>query len=60
MKLTGIELENFRCFERATFDLTDPESGAPLRVAVLAGGNGCGKSSVLQAVAGVVGSEFPS
>lgn len=54
MKLTRIELTNFRCFEHAVFDLTDPETGLPLNVVVLAGGNGSGKSSVLQAVAGAV------
>jgi DNA repair exonuclease SbcCD ATPase subunit len=52
MKLTRIELENFRCFGKADFDLTDPSLGGPLDVVLLVGGNGSGKSSVLQALGG--------
>lgn len=52
MKLTRIELEDFRCFGKAEFDLNDPASGGPLDVVLLVGGNGSGKSSVLQALSG--------
>lgn len=53
MKLSRVVLENFRCFERAHFDLSDPaENGfdVPLDVAVLVGENGSGKSAVLNAI----------
>lgn len=53
MKLTRVELKDFRCFGEASFDLTMPGSKEPLDVALLVGGNGSGKSAFLQAVAGV-------
>lgn len=52
MKLTHIKLEDFRCFGVADFDLTDPAHGGPLDVVLLVGGNGSGKSAVLDALAG--------
>lgn len=52
MKLTRVRLEDFRCFGEADFDLQDPVTHEPLEVALLVGGNGSGKSSVLHALAG--------
>jgi hypothetical protein len=52
MKLTEIELRNFRVFDEAKFDLTHPQTGKPLEVVLLVGSNGAGKSSVLQGIAG--------
>jgi predicted ATP-binding protein involved in virulence len=54
MKLTRITLQDFRCFSKADFDLTEPNdtSSKPLDVVLLVGGNGSGKSSVLKAVSG--------
>lgn len=52
MKLTHLSIENFRCFGKAEFDLTQPGGEAPLDVALIVGGNGSGKSAVLQAIAG--------
>ncbi len=45
MKLSRIKLENFRCFEAATFDLVEPgehDVEVPLDVVVLVGENGSG------------------
>lgn len=52
MKLAHIAIKDFRCFGEATFDLMQPQSTEPLELALLVGGNGAGKSSVLQAIAG--------
>jgi|GEM_PF-2261140 len=55
MKLSRLTLENFRCFEAATFDLSDPDEhdiDVPLDVVVLVGENGSGKSAVLDAITG--------
>lgn len=52
MKLTRVEIEDFRCFGKATFDLSQPRSAEPLELALIVGGNGAGKSAVLQAIAG--------
>ena len=57
MKLSRLTLENFRCFEAATFDLSDPDEhdiDVPLDVVVLVGENGSGKSAVLDAITGAV------
>lgn len=48
MKIKKITIENFRGIDSLTLDLTDP-SGKPLDLVVLAGPNGCGKTSVLEA-----------
>ncbi len=53
MKLTRIELENFRCFGNAEFDLLAPNSKEPLSTVLFVGPNGTGKSSVLAALGGV-------
>jgi hypothetical protein len=56
MKLTRIRLEDFRCFGTADFDITEADAGTqlevPLGIVLLVGGNGSGKSAVLQAVGG--------
>ena len=57
MKLTSIELRDFRCFGSALFDLTD--DGEPLNVALMVGPNGSGKSSVCQAVSGLFSGLHP-
>lgn len=49
MRLTRIELDGYRGFDDATFDLRHPDGG-PLPVAAIVGPNGSGKSSVLNAV----------
>lgn len=55
MKLTRIEIENFRCFGKAEFDLMKPGGSEPLDVALIVGGNGSGKSSLLQGLAAFLG-----
>lgn len=51
MKITRIEIEGFRKFrERTVFDLQD-SLGRTLDLVVLAGPNGCGKTTVMDAVA---------
>lgn len=53
MKLTRIELKDFRCFGEAELDLTEPGSGGePLGVALLVGDNGSGKSAVVKGLSG--------
>ena len=52
MKLTRIELEDFRCFGKAELDLRAPGGEKPLSVALLVGPNGAGKSSVIAAIGG--------
>ena len=44
MYIKRLQLENFRCFEQLTIDF-------PKDYTVLIGGNGAGKSSILDAVA---------
>lgn len=56
MKLTRVELDNFRNFGHAEFDLMAPEGDRPLDVVLLVGDNGSGKTAFLQAVAGFFGS----
>lgn len=50
LKITGIRIENFRKFrEPFELDLVGP-SGSPLDYVVLAGPNGCGKTTILEAL----------
>ncbi|HFI0796162.1 TPA: AAA family ATPase [Streptococcus suis] len=51
MKLTNLHLENFRCFESLNIELND-------RCTVIAGINGSGKSTILDAIAISVGTYF--
>ncbi len=55
MKIKSIRLERYKRFEDRTFDFTHPYSGKPLDLVVLVGENGCGKSSILQAIAATLG-----
>lgn len=55
IKLTRIELKNFRCFGKTTLNLRDPITGGPLCTALFVGPNGTGKSSVLAAIASLFG-----
>lgn len=52
MKLTRIELKDFRCFGNAVFDLLAPGGEKPLSTALFVGPNGSGKSSVIAAICG--------
>ncbi len=55
MKIQKVSLRHFKRFRQKTFDFTDPETGLARNLIVLAGMNGSGKSSVLQAIACMVG-----
>ncbi len=57
LKLTRIEIEGFRKFRDPwTLDLASP-AGEPLDYLVLAGPNGCGKTTVLEAILLALGRE---
>lgn len=57
LKLTRVEIEGFRRFQRPwALDLRDP-AGAPLDYMVLAGPNGCGKTTALEAILLALGRE---
>jgi len=58
MRLTGVEIRNYRGFEAATFDLRHP-AGGPLPVAAIVGPNGSGKSSVRAAISGTLTEVWP-
>ena len=49
IKIKGLKIRNFRCIGELDLDFTDPD-GRPLDLVVLAGPNGCGKTSVLEAI----------
>ncbi len=53
MKLGRVELENFRCIKRAALELSDSR-GRPAPLVVISGENTSGKSSILQAIAGLL------
>lgn len=55
MKVQRLHLRNFKRFHNREFDLRDPETGLAEDLIVLVGQNGSGKSSVLQAIAAMVG-----
>ncbi|MCC6156918.1 MAG: AAA family ATPase [Deltaproteobacteria bacterium] len=48
MKIERVEITNFRGIDHLALDFVDP-AGKPLDLVVLAGPNGCGKTSVLEA-----------
>lgn len=54
MKVRDIRLKHFKRFADQTFSFLD-ERGLPRDLVVLVGPNGCGKSTVLQAIAAVLG-----
>jgi predicted ATPase len=55
MKIQSVYLKHFKRFEDQKFDFTDPETGWAKDLIVLVGANGSGKTSVLQAIAALVG-----
>ena len=55
MKVQRLQLTNFKRFHSQEFDFRDPETGLAEDLIVLVGQNGSGKSSVLQAIAAMLG-----
>jgi len=55
MKVQGLHLRNFKRFHTKRLDFRDPETGLAEDLIVLVGQNGSGKSSILQAIAAVLG-----
>lgn len=55
MKIQKLCLKNFKRFHHKNFDFRDPETGLAEDLIVLVGQNGSGKSSVLQAIACMLG-----
>lgn len=51
MKIKSVRLERYKRFVDTTFDFIDEDTGKPYDLIVLVGENGCGKSSILQAIA---------
>ncbi|MBN1593735.1 MAG: AAA family ATPase [Candidatus Coatesbacteria bacterium] len=49
IKIKSLKIRNFRGIGELDLDFTDPD-GKPLDLVVLAGPNGCGKTSVLEAI----------
>jgi ABC-type branched-subunit amino acid transport system ATPase component len=52
--ISHLTIKNFRKFEHLDIDFTDP-AGEPVKYFVLAGPNGCGKTTVLEAIAFTTG-----
>jgi len=55
MKVQSLHLKHFKRFREQSFDFTDPETGLAKNLIVLVGKNGSGKTSILQAIAAVLG-----
>lgn len=55
MKVQQLFLRNFKRFHKLELDFRDPETGLAEDLIVLIGQNGSGKSSVLQAIAAMLG-----
>lgn len=55
MKVQHLRLKNFKRFRDKRLDFCDPETGLAKELIVLVGQNGSGKSSVLQAIAAMLG-----
>ncbi len=50
MKLKEIELTNVKCFQDYRLEMVRPGTDEPLNVCVLIGPNGCGKSTIMEAI----------
>ncbi len=50
MKIRHLILENVRSIKKLDLDFTDPMTGKPLSMVVLAGANGSGKTTMLEAI----------
>ena len=59
MKIKKVHIQGFRGIENLELDFCDP-SGKPLDLVVIAGANGSGKTSILEAVALACGYELPA
>lgn len=55
MKVQRVHLRNFKRFHNQKLDFRDPETGLAEDLIVLVGQNGSGKSSILQAIAAMLG-----
>ena len=55
MKICRLKLKNFKRFENLELDFTDKDSGEPKSLILLQGNNGSGKTTVLQAIAAMLG-----
>jgi predicted ATPase len=55
MKIKHLHLARFKRFLDRSFDFSLPENGKPLDLVVLVGDNGSGKSTILQAIIGTLG-----
>jgi len=55
MKVQSVLLRNFKRFHEKELDFRDVETGLAKDLIVLVGNNGSGKSSILQAIAAIVG-----
>jgi predicted ATPase len=55
MKVQELCLRNYKRFHNQRFDFRDPETGLAKDLIVVIGQNGSGKSSILQAIAAVLG-----
>ena len=56
MKIQCLRLKNFKRFGDSELNFCDPETGLAKDLIVLVGENGAGKSSILQAIAAMLGS----
>lgn len=56
MRIKSLEIENFRGIKHLNLDMTGL-NGNPLDMVVLAGPNGCGKTSILEAIVILMGHE---
>ncbi|MCE2696686.1 MAG: AAA family ATPase [Nostocales cyanobacterium LE14-WE4] len=55
MKIQSLKLKHFKKFRDQELDFTDPETGLAQDLIVLIGMNGAGKTSILQAIAAILG-----
>ncbi len=55
MKVKSLELKGYKKFKNKKIDFFDEHTGLAKNIIVIVGENGCGKSSVLQAIASILG-----